>query len=215
MAEEKVSRMKVEEAEEKVSRMKVEEAEEKVSRMKVEEEDIPLIEGKMMNKQMRTTIFGNVSGGSDSMKLENYQRYHIVNGTGAGCTRTNMRIDLRDGTLVNMTRLPKKEKFEYTENFDGIQLLNGKTIYINMKFVSGEGGAQTRTIQNVYSFVKGQLASLLKGNDVYFANVLDGDKADKSMVCFEYLLSQKEFSSITNRVYVGDLKSYIDWAKNL
>lgn len=190
-------------------------AEEKVIRMQVEDDDLPLIEGKMMTKQMRTSIFGCVSGGSDSMKLENYQRFHIVNGTGAECSRTNMRIDLRDGTLVNLPRLPKKEKFEYTENFDGMQLLNGKTIYINMKFVSGEGGAQNRTIQNVYSFVKGQLAVLLQGTDVYFGNVLDGDKADKSMECFEYLLSRKEFSSVKDRVYVGDLKSYIDWVKKL
>ena len=41
---------------------------------------------------------------------------------------------------------------EWTENFDGYQLNNGKTIYYNLEMICGSGGGQTRALREVYHF---------------------------------------------------------------
>lgn len=70
-------------------------------------------------------------------------------------------------------------------------------------------------MREVYWFVEGQLKVLLNTADenIYFANILDGDEAHACLSKFEYLLSNPEFTTIKSRVYVGDLKGYFDWLK--
>ena len=66
---------------------------------------------------------------------------------------------------------------DYTEDFDGVQTVNNKKIYINLKCIVGKGGAQTRSLREVYWFIDGQLNVLKNTNDdVYFVNILDGDE---------------------------------------
>ena len=45
---------------------------------------------------------------------------------------------------------------ELTENFDGYQLNNGKTIYCNLKMICGSGGGQIRALREVYHFISAQ-----------------------------------------------------------
>ena len=58
--------------------------------------------------------------------------------------------------------LNNKNGFEFTEDFDGkvIMKTHNKiniTIYFNLKFCCDAGGAQTRTLREVYHFIKCQI----------------------------------------------------------
>ncbi len=175
-----------------------------------------VVSGYLITKEKRQELFGQVAGGAGSRKPEIYQRKKIVDGTGIQCPETNTRINLRTNTLKNIAHPnTKNDGFDYSEDFDGIQSINDNKIYINLKCIVGKGGAQTRSLREVYWFVEGQLKSLINMEKVYFANILDGDEAHSTMSKFEYLLNQEEFKSVKNRVYVGDLKGYFDWFKKL
>ena len=174
-----------------------------------------IIKGSLITKEKRHILFGHVAGGSGSRNPEIFQLLKIVEGTGNPCLKTNIRINLRKNTLNDIVHPNKNnDGFDYSENFDGMQLINKKCVYINLKCIVGTGGAQTRSLREVYWFIQGQLNVLKYTDDIYFANILDGDEAHKSMSKFEYMLSLPEFDEIKNKIYVGDLKGYFDWFKN-
>jgi hypothetical protein len=171
-----------------------------------------VIAGSLITKEKRQELFGQVAGYAGSMKPEEYQRQKIVDGTGIACPKTNTRINLRTNTLKDISRPnTKSDGFDYSEDFDGSQSVKENKVFINLKSIVGKGGAQTRSLREVYWFVRGQLATLKSVENVYFANILDGDEAYSAMSKFEYLLNLQEFVKVKNRVYVGDLKGYFDW----
>ena len=90
-------------------------------------------------------------------------------------------------------------------------------VYINFKSIVGKGGGQTRSLREVYWFIDGQMKVVARCKDeVYFANILDGDEAHAAMPKFEYLASLPEYTNIPaikNNIYVGDLKGYFEWFK--
>lgn len=171
-----------------------------------------VIEGNLLTKEKRQSLFGNVSGGSGSIKLEEFQRNMVNKGTGIECLKTNIRINLRENVLKDL-KCPNtsKDGFDYSENFDGIQTYKENKIYINFKCIVGKGGVQTRSLREVYWFIEGQLNVLKNVKNVYFVNILDGDESFYNMSKFEYLLSQDSFNEIKKNVYVGDLKGYFEW----
>lgn len=173
---------------------------------------LDVVEGRLMTKEKRQELFGQVAGGAGSCKPEHFQRQKIIEGTGKECLKTTIRINLRMRTLIDI-KCPniKCDGFDYSEDFDGIQTIHGQSVFINLKCIVGKGGAQTRSLREVYWFVEGQLHVLHAVQNVYFANILDGDEAHSSMSKFNYLLSLPEFADIKNRIYVGDLKGYFDW----
>jgi hypothetical protein len=175
--------------------------------------------GHLITKEHRQELFGKVGGGAGSVKPEQYQRAHIVQETGCPCPKTNVRINLRTGTLQRMAHPNMNvDGFDYSEDFDGVQNIGPlKTVYINLKCVVGKGGSQTRSLREVYWFVEGQL-KVLKGpctGLVYFANILDGDEAHAALPKFEYLLARPEFATVRSRVYVGDLVGYPSWCRTI
>lgn len=176
-----------------------------------------VIAGELFTKEKRQEVYGTIAGGSGSRKPEEYQRAMIVSGTQQPCPKTKMRINLRTNTLHHLP-YPNINinGFDYSEDFDGVQIIQGKQIYINLKCVVGEGGSQTRSLREVYWFVEGQL-NVIKTSDqtnVFFANILDGDEAHSVLTKFEYLLSLPKFTIEKNNIYVGDLKGYFDWLKS-
>lgn len=177
-----------------------------------------VIEGSQITKEKRQELFGKVNGGAGSCNPEVYQRTKIVEGTGLPCSKTNIRIHLVQNCLKNIPH-PNKEKdgFDYSEDFDGVQKINNKEVYINLKCIVGKGGVQTRSLREVYWFMKGQLYILQNKQEtpVYFANILDGDEAYRNMSKFEYLLSLPEFQDVKEKVYVGDLKGYFTWFQKM
>jgi hypothetical protein len=177
-----------------------------------------ILAGHLITKEKRHQLFGKVSGGSGSHSPEIYQRKTIEDYTGTQCGKTNMRINLMTYTLKELAKpnMGRRDGFNYSENFDGCQLIHDKKIYINMKCVVGKGGSQKRTLRDqTYWFVRGQLEILKNEQNIYFANILDGDEASCAMIQYDYLLEQYTDDKILHRIYVGDLKNYINWFKRL
>lgn len=171
-----------------------------------------VIAGALLTKEKRQELFGAVAGGAGSRKPEEYQRKMIIEGTGIDCAKTTARINLRTHTLKNISQPNRNQDgFDYSEDFDGLQIVRRNLIYVNLKCIVGKGGVQTRSLREVYWFVEGQLHVLLKTENVHFANILDGDEASESMSKFEYLLGLPEYETIKNRIYVGDLQGYFTW----
>jgi len=171
-----------------------------------------VIAGCLLTKEKRQELFGRVAGGSGSTRMEKFQREKIIEGTGFECTKTNTRINLRTNTLKDISQPNTSvDGFDYSEDFDGRQLINENTIYIDLKCVVGKGGAQTRSLREVYWFIQGQLNVLKTTKNVYFANILDGDESNSCMSKFEYIASLPGFEDVRSRLYVGDLKGYFAW----
>jgi hypothetical protein len=175
-----------------------------------------IIDGKLITKEKRHEIFGKVAGGTGSRGPEIYQRKTIEDYTGIACPKTNMRINLMENKLKEIAKPNiNVDGFNYSEDFDGCQQIGNKKIYINMKCIVGTGGNQTRSLREVYWFIRGQLQVLKNTNDktLYFANILDGDEAHDSFSKFDYLLQQ--YAEEKCKIYVGDLKNYIPWFKKV
>jgi hypothetical protein len=172
-----------------------------------------VVEGRLLDKDKRHEMFGKVAGGADSMKLEQFQRAMIEEGTGLPCAKTDTRINLRTNVLKDVPH-PNKliDGFDYSEDFDGLQKFKGADVLINLKCIVGKGGGQTRSLREVYWFVEGQFHVLKTNPTVCFANILDGDESHAVLPKFEYLASLPEFAALKPRLYVGDLKGYFEWA---
>lgn len=131
--------------------------------------------------------------------------------------KTNERINIEKNKIINKKNPFKKENgFDYTENFDGKITYKDDIIYFNLKFIGDKGGSQTRTLKEVYFFIKCQLEYLLynETDDIYFINILDGDTCFNSMDKFNYLLNKKEYKNIKKYIYIGDTYDFQNyWIK--
>ena len=181
-----------------------------------------VIEWVNVNDKKRRKMFGSVSGGSGSKKPEEFQRNKVIDGTGILCPKTNTRINLRTNELKDISRpCTDDDGFDYSEDFDGYQKVMicevmslSLDFYLNFKSTSGQGGSQTRTLKEVYHFIEGQLRVLNKGtNNIYFANILDGDECERTRRHFKYLFNRPEYRDVKDRVYVGNLHGYFYWFK--
>jgi len=132
---------------------------------------------------------------------------------------TDNRIKMDSSlSLINIKNpIRHDDGFEYTENLDGVQRYGHYHLYYNLKFVCDSGGAQTRTLREVYHFIRYQLQLLLKGDiNMYFINILDGDNSYKSMNKFKYLQSKPEYAHIKKYVFIDDMQQFqVFWLKTL
>lgn len=152
--------------------------------------------------------------GGKKNECEIFQRTNLEKLFGKLITKTNFRLNYELNDIIEKA-YPLKEVngYEYTENFDGILMNEGKTLLFNLKFVCGEGGVQTRTLREVYHFIQAQLKYLLcKGESkFYFINILEGDVCYKNQIKFRYLCNKKEYKDICDRVFVGDFLEFKQW----
>lgn len=121
----------------------------------------------------------------------------------------NKIVDVKNSSKRN-------DYFELTENFDGKININNKKLYFNLKFVCDSGGAQTRSLREVYHFIKCEIAYLQNNkNKTYFINILDGDEAFKNYNKFNFLLKDKKYDKIKKYIFIGDLFVFQKWFDNL
>lgn len=154
-----------------------------------------------------------------SNECENYQRNIIEKITNTKCSKTKYRINTINNELViKLNPLSNEDGFDYTEDFDGLQDYNNKQYLYNLKFVCDRGGAQTRTLREVYHFIRAQLEYLLKCESsktkkeyLCFVNILDGDESYKNMDKFNYLLKNSKYISLKNLIFIGDMKQFQEW----
>ena len=101
--------------------------------------------------------------------------------------------------------------FDWTEDFDGYQEINNLKLYMNLKMICDKGGSQTRTLREVYHFVKTQLEYLLlhpEIKDTYFMNILDGDESFRNMEKFKYLLSKEKYALVKYYIFFGNMEEF-------
>lgn len=139
-------------------------------------------------------------------------------------TKTDLRFNILTYSFDKVKNPNTKDNgFEYTEDIDGIQKIGDYTLYYNLKMICNKGGAQTRTLREVYHFIRCQLEYLLirtcdlDNNCItsYFVNILDGDESFRNINKFKNLINKERYNKIKKYVYIGDLKQYIElWKKS-
>ncbi len=152
--------------------------------------------------------------GGKHNECEIYQRKNIEEITGLSCPKTDERINTYTFEMRSYSNPMKTaDGFEWTENFDGKIVRDDTVFLVNFKMVCGSGGAQTRSLREVYHFVNAQLNHLLRNPDVrniYFINVLEGDQSHKHIDKYTYLL-EKFPEDRRQYVFVGDLSQFVSW----
>lgn len=154
--------------------------------------------------------------GGKRNECELYQRDLVEKIIGVPLPKTNIRINYEGSYLAILANPMKRiDAFEWSEDFDGrisIKKEGVKSVYyFNLKFVCDAGGAQIRTLREVYMFIKHQVqiikrrAKKGKTNKVYFVNILDGDTCYKYMDHLRYPLGE------TSAIFVGDLNAFQEW----
>ncbi len=177
-----------------------------------------------------------------SLECEKYQIKLIEKITKTTLDKTNMRMHLSKNTMINKRVITtQKDMFEITENFDGLIDNKNNSYYFNLKFICDAGGAQNRSLREVYHFIKAQLKYVDSGKNfttiktklpksninvstinktqykltnksIYFINILDGDTCYHKQGKFNHLLAQ--YISNTNKyVYIGDMYGFQKWWK--
>ena len=97
-----------------------------------------------------------------SNECEKYQINLINKIIKNNIVKTDERINMENMKIVKLNHpFTYENAFEYTENFDGLYKVKTNNIYFNLKFICDKGGSQTRTLREVYHFIKCQLEHLL------------------------------------------------------
>lgn len=127
--------------------------------------------------------------------------------------KTHMRLNISTFELKNNSNpLIKDDGFEWTEDFDGLLNKNSNQYYFNLKFVCDGGGAQNRSLREVYHFIKCQLEHLkkFKTKNIYFINILDGDTSHRFKDKYKYLREKEEYKDFIKYLYIGDLFDFVN-----
>lgn len=146
-----------------------------------------------------------------SNECEKYQIKLLEKIIGRELDKTNERINIETHVMSDKRNpMINADGFEFTENFDGKIKRNNKIVRFNLKMVCDNGGAQTRTLREVYHFIQCQLEYILQNNSTneYFVNVLDGGTSHKNMDKFIYLLNKEQYINIKKYLFIGDLHDF-------
>jgi hypothetical protein len=176
--------------------------------------DIIITESKLQTKEWRKSQKWYINGKHNECEI--YQIKLIEQIINKKINKTGDRIFIEDLTIFSKKNIFKNDNgFEYTENFDGYVTNNNIKYYFNLKFVCENGGAQIRSLREVYYFIKYQMEHLLKYNDnIYFINILDGEFCHKISNKFDYLMNKKEYDKIKEYIFIGDMKKFQNYWKN-
>ena len=152
--------------------------------------------------------------GGKSNECEKYQINLIEKITETILNKTPDRINMETYELTTNTHpMKNSDGFEWTENFDRLLIKGINKYYFNLKFVCDGGGAQTRSLKEVYHFIRCQMEYLIKfnTNNTYFINILDGDECFHAMNKFLYLFNKEQYKKVIKYVFIGSL---YDFQKN-
>ena len=177
-----------------------------------------LVPGELQTKDWRKSQPWYIDGRHNECELLQRSQVKII--LKCECEKTNMRFNLKTFNLQKI-RCPLKrpDGFEWTEDFDGLCIVGYIKFYFNFKFICDAGGAQTRSLREVYDFVEGQLEFFdnLQSEEthdkenIYFINILDGNTPTKHQDKFKYLIETDKYKSIKNNIFVGDMYTFKQW----
>ncbi len=192
---------------------------------------VKIISSEFQTKEWRQENISDSAGQKDS-RCEVYQRTQVKHITQYECPKSNgERINLESFDIVRRPNpmtykgeaLP--DGFEWTEDFDGKQEIGDSILYYNLKFVCAAGGAQTRSLREVYHFVHSQIKHLVQYEQTkptYFINILDGSQSFMRKPHFTYMMdkfenpelyeyTQQQADKVKKFIFVGDMKEFQDW----
>lgn len=161
--------------------------------------------------------------GGKRNECEKYQIYLINKIIKTPLKKTHARLNVKTLQLIdNINPLLKDDGFDWTENFDGIYINKHASYYFNLKFVCDSGGAQTRTLREVYHFIRIQLDYLCEynskciinntnKNNIIIINILDGDTSFKYQSKFKYLINDKKYEMVQPFIFCGDMLNFQSW----
>lgn len=144
-------------------------------------------------------------------ECEKYQIRSIEYLLGKSPGKTYHRINMETNNIEeNKKPLEKNNGYEWTENFDGIIKGRDNIYYFNLKFVCDKGGAQTRTLREVYHFIKYQHQYIKNHNttNVHFINILDGDTCYENMGKFNYLRESDKYIDVKKYMFIGSMYDF-------
>lgn len=156
-----------------------------------------------------------------SNECEKYQINLIEKIINTKLMKTDDRINMETNEIINKKNpMINNDGYEWSENFDGKIIKNNNTYYFNLKFVCDNGGAQTRTLREVYHFIKYQMEYLIKNktkctSDVYFINILDGDTSYNNINKFKYLMDKKKYQDIVKYIFIGSLYDFQQYVRTI
>ena len=176
---------------------------------------LEIISSKFQTKQWRMEQEWYTDGKRN--ECEKYQEKLIKNITNVELQKTQERMNIISFEIHSKSNpLKNIDGFEWTENFDYVQNLNEFKLYYNPKFITDSGGAQMRSLREVYHFVYYQLEHIqnnyTKKNNIFFINILDGNFCNKYYKNFQYL-SNKYDKNFFELIYIGDMYNFSIWFK--
>jgi hypothetical protein len=153
--------------------------------------------------------------GGKSNECEIYQRNQIEQITNKVCQKSNKRLNIRTMEFrEHPNPLTNSDGFDWTENFDGYQQLpDGQQLYYNLKMICDKGGAQTRSLREVYHFINAQLEFLRlhPEQSIIFINILDGDTSFFQKDKFNYVMNLTENHPLNKKIIIVDMIGFRDW----
>lgn len=153
--------------------------------------------------------------GGKSNECEIFQRNQIQQITNQICHKTNKRLNIRTMEFrEHANPLTNSDGFDWTENFDGYQQLSdGTQLYYNLKMICDKGGAQTRSLREVYHFINAQIDFLRLHPElsIIFINILDGDTSFYQKDKFGYLMNLNENHPLHKKIVIVDMVGFRDW----
>jgi hypothetical protein len=145
-------------------------------------------------------------------ECEKYQRQLINKITGKNIYNTKIRLNIFSYELKNISNPNvKNDGFEWSENFDGYIEKDDKKFYFNLKFTCDKGGAQTRTLREVYMFINAQINHIKKfqKTNTFIINILDGDESYRNMNKMSYRINMHE--KYKKYIFIGDMAQFEQW----
>lgn len=176
------------------------------------------VPGALQTKDWRTSQQWYIDGRHNECEL--FQRTQVETIVKQRCIKTDMRFNTDTYELRTKLRpLDDINGFEWTEDFDGLSIVGNKKFYFNLKFICDAGGAQTRSLREVYHYVNCQLQffdhpqseETHDATNIYFINILDGNTCAKHMEKFHYLIKKEKYSIQSGNVFVGDMYTFNEW----
>jgi len=168
-----------------------------------------IISSKQQSKDWRKKQIWYKGGKKNECEL--FQKKNLEQFLNKKIHKTNFRLNIRNFELREITSPMNRENgFDWTENFDYTVDLNDVRLFFNLKFICDDGGAQTRSLREVYHFIEKQLEYLLinKDSKLIFINILEGNTSYKHRDKYIYLTNLDKYKELKDKVFVGDFLEF-------
>ena len=180
---------------------KQEETKQKETKQKEAKQEEAIIKSQHQTKKWRLKQPWYIDGKKNECeKYQIKQLEYIVN---TKIEKTYLRINIYNITTIEINNIEISKllnKFEFSENFDGKIKLNNNIIYFNLKMITDKGGAQTRSIKEVFHFIIAQEKWIETQNNTYIMNILDGEFSFNTIKFLPNINS--------NNIFIGDMYKF-------